>query len=91
MGKVGFKQRRVNMLNTDDEEVLDIDADPRNANWLSFTWELPPYKSPDFMVWLETQEMTLEQFRETRPYRRACEGFIIVNDEWVGPPKQFLG
>lgn len=54
------------------------------ADWLKRYWDLPPYKSAEFMEWLEYAGLTLEAFRKQRNYLDAVEDGIIVNDEWVG-------
>lgn len=71
-----------------DEDVdlndLDIDADLDHADWTKTTWNLPPYKSPEFME----QFPDLAHFRTLPVYRHAVEAGLIVDDEWVKPTKR---
>ena len=39
------------------------DADLRNADWTKATWDLPPYKSPEFMALLQRLGITLAKFK----------------------------
>lgn len=63
---------------------INIDADPMNADWTKRTWDLPPYKSEEFMRFLQSSGSTLEDFRKLPIYVFAVEKGVIVNDEWVG-------
>lgn len=48
--------------------IINIDADAMNADWAKRTWDLPPYKSPEFMNFLRFTGSTLDQFRNTPVY-----------------------
>lgn len=61
---------------------INMDADPMNADWTKCTWDLPPYKSEEFMRFLKSS--TLEDFRKLPIYIFAVQQGVIVNDEWVG-------
>ena len=64
--------------------AFNIDAQPHNADWTKHNWRLPPYKSEEFMDYLESTGMTLEEFRQLPIYKFAVEQGKIVDDEWVG-------
>lgn len=55
-----------------------------DADWTKQSWDLPPYKSPEFFV---AYTGTLEVFRKTPGYLMAVEKGMIVDDEWVGENK----
>ena len=59
------------------------DANVQNADWTKQSWDLPPYKSPEFLGLLERLGMTLEQFKELPVYHHAVRTGKIVNDIWV--------
>lgn len=61
-----------------------IDADPYNADWTKQSWDLPPYKSSEFMELIK-DEKGLEDFKKLPVYHFAVRQGIIVDDEWVGP------
>jgi len=66
--------------------IIQVDADPMNADWLRSRWPLeyiPPYKSEAFMKMLRSWGMTLEEFRELPLYKFAVQRGRIVDDEWV--------
>jgi len=50
-------------------EILNIDANIENADWTKQTWDLPKYKSKEFMDWLKSSGMTLTQFRKLPVYK----------------------
>jgi len=64
--------------------MLNIDAQLHNADWTKQSWDLPPYKSEEFMEHLENTGMTLEHFRTLPVYEFAVDNGLIVDDEWVG-------
>lgn len=73
---------------------INVDANPLNADWTKRTWDLPPYKSKQFMRLLKGS--TLEDFRKLPVYLFAVEKGVIVDDEWVGDNRplsydEFLG
>jgi len=49
--------------------VLNIDADLENADWTKQTWDLPKYKSDEFIEWLTQSGMTLTQFKKLPVYQ----------------------
>jgi hypothetical protein len=62
---------------------INIDADLLNADWTKQTWDLPPYKSPEFMRLVPPSE--LEAFKKLPVYKHARKnGLINDNDEWCG-------
>lgn len=72
--------------------IIDVDADPRNADWIKFRWHLPRYKSQEFMKMLAiqyphlpTDEERLAHFRTLPIYEFAVEQGKIVDDEWQDP------
>lgn len=64
--------------------VIHVDAIPSNADWTKQTWDLPPYKSEEFMAFLKGTGSTLEQFRQLPVYRFAVRRGLIKDDEWQG-------
>ena len=64
--------------------VLKPDAELKNADWPKRTWDLPPYKSAEFMSGC----IDLEAFRKLPVYKHAVRNGLIVNDEWVGEPQK---
>lgn len=63
---------------------INIDSDPMNADWPKRTWDLPPYKSEEFMRFLQSSGTTLEEFRKLPVYVFAVQRGVIVDGEWVG-------
>lgn len=55
------------------------DADVQNAEWTKATWDLPPYKSAEFMAAIPD----LPAFRKTAAYKAAEEQGLILDDEWL--------
>lgn len=49
--------------------VLNIDANIENTDWTKMTWDLPKYKSKEFMEWLKFSGMTLTQFKKLPVYQ----------------------
>jgi len=60
--------------------IMRPDANPDNADWVKQGWDLPPYKSPEFME----GHPDLEAFRRLPVYRMAVRNGLIVKDEWKG-------
>jgi hypothetical protein len=60
--------------------IINIDADPFNADWIKQSWDLPPYKSEEFMKSFPD----LDKFRKLPVYKMAVAKGLILNDEWVG-------
>lgn len=68
-------------------QTFSPDAEPDGADWLKGTWDLPPYKSPDFMRMFPD----LGEFRKSVTYRRAEEAGLIFDDEWMEDHIQLAG
>ena len=49
--------------------IINIDANLENADWSKKTWDLPEYKSKEFMDWLKFSGMTLEKFKQLPVYK----------------------
>ena len=64
--------------------LVPLDAQLNNADWTKRTWDLPPYKSDEFMSFLVEQRMTLDWFRRLPVYTHAVAAGRIVNDQWAG-------
>ena len=60
--------------------VVSIDADPESADWTNQSWDLPLYKSPEFLATYPD----LDGFRKLPIYKHAVAKGLIVDDEWVG-------
>ncbi len=71
-----------NIVIAKDQEPLNIDQG-QNADWTKQTWDLPPYKSKEFMTFLERAKQTLEQFKQLLVYKKAVRKGRIKNDKWV--------
>jgi len=63
-------------------QVIDIDADQQDADWTKTSWDLPPYKSPEFFQVMGA-DLDLAWFRSTETYTRAVDAGLIHDDEWV--------
>lgn len=61
--------------------VLRPDATVEGADWTKKSWDLPPYKSPEFFEFLGDE--SLDDFRESSAYKMAVERGLIHDDEWV--------
>lgn len=59
--------------------TICLDADIESADWTKQTWDLPPYKSSEFLALFPD----LDAFRQLPVYRRAIENGLIHDDEWV--------
>lgn len=59
--------------------MINIDSDLKNADWLKTTWDLPPYKSKEFLSVFPD----LKKFRKLPVYKNAVENGLIKNDVWV--------
>jgi hypothetical protein len=59
---------------------FEFDADLENADWTKQTWDLPPYKSPQF----NALGFNLKNFRKLPVYKHAVANGLIRNDTWVG-------
>jgi hypothetical protein len=63
-----------------------IDDNIFNADWVKYTWDLPPYKSNEF----NRLGIVLSDFRKLPIYLFAVESGLIVNDKWIGSSKKSL-
>jgi len=57
------------LIEAPEIEVVNIDAITENADWTKQTWDLPEYKSKEFMDWLKFSGMTLAQFKKLPVYK----------------------
>jgi len=60
--------------------AFSIDADVESADWTKQSWDLPPYKSREFLAIFHD----LNNFRNLPVYKHAVAEGLIVDDEWVG-------
>ena len=60
--------------------VISLDVDPESADWTKQSWDLPPYKSAEFLATFPD----LDGFRNLPVYTHAVAKGLIVDDEWVG-------
>lgn len=70
--------RQVKVMTSRD--ILYIDAQIHNADWSKQSWDLPPYKSKEFMEQLEMTGMTLEHFKTLPVYKNAIKNGLIQED-----------
>ncbi len=61
-------------------EPIQVDGTLADADWTKTAWDLPPYKSPEFMLLVQD----LDLFRTLPVYRHAVASGLIANDEWAG-------
>jgi hypothetical protein len=61
--------------------IILLDKELHNADWTKQSWNLPPYKSEEFMKQLKLNGMTLENFKKLPVYKWAVRKGLIVNDE----------
>ena len=66
-----------------EDFIICIDADPFNADWTKRTWDLPPYKSPEFMEYLRTTCSILEEFR-SKPVIGSNSSDFAINQYYGG-------
>ena len=60
--------------------MINIDELPMNQDWTKQTWDLPPYKSDEFLL----QFPDLPAFRKLPIYQMAVEKGLIKDDTWRG-------
>lgn len=60
--------------------MASFDDTIENADWLKQSWDLPPYKSAEFLSIFSD----LEKFRTLPVYTYAVAHGLIRNDQWVG-------
>ncbi len=70
---------RVVTRDADATPTVSIDADLANSDWTKQSWDLPPYKSPEFMALFHD----LDAFRKSPVYNHAVEAGLIFDDEWM--------
>jgi hypothetical protein len=63
-----------------DLEIISPDETTEGADWTKTSWDLPPYKSPEFMAAFPD----LEAFRKKPAYAAAVAAGLIMDDEWMG-------
>lgn len=63
------------------------DAVLADADWCKQSWDLPPYKSPEFLEAFPD----LAAFRKLPVYAHAVANGLIGGDEWIGPRIDKLG
>ena len=68
--------------------IINIDSEDRYSDWLKGGWDLPDYKSTEFMEWLNRTGVKLTKFRKLPVYKGAVKLGLIVNDQWVGRGEQ---
>lgn len=59
-----------------------IDEIPENQDWIKIGWDLPPYKSKEFLKLIPLHQ--LEEFRKLPIYKFAVRNGLIKDDKWVG-------
>ena len=70
-------------INSGGKRAITFTANAlENADWIKKgSWDLPPYKSKEFMATCGD----LESFKITLTYQWAVERGDIVDDEWARP------
>lgn len=63
--------------------TIHPDKHLENADWPKRTWNLPPYKSKDFMRIIGGED-ALPRFRKLPVYKHAVRKGLIKDDEWQG-------
>jgi SPP1 gp7 family putative phage head morphogenesis protein len=58
----------------------NFDALLENADWTKQSWDLPPYKSPEFLA----LGFDPKEFRKLPVYKNAVKAGLIKNDKWTG-------
>lgn len=61
------------------EEVISLDGKLSDSDWTKQAWDLPPYRSPEFMELFPD----LDAFRKLPVYKHAVAAGLIHDDEWV--------
>jgi hypothetical protein len=65
--------------------TLRPDKNLKSADWTKKSWDLPPYKSDEFLEVLLSQGITLETFKKLPVYKEAVRAGLIKKDKWIGP------
>lgn len=63
--------------------MIELDADPENADWTKASWDLPPYGSKEFYE-VMGPDYDDDHFKTTPVYLNAVTKGLIHDDEWVG-------
>lgn len=63
-------------------DTWDLDEDLDSADWMKTTWDLPPYKSREFLEAIGGED-ALDDFRLLPVYAAAVAAGLIHDDEWV--------
>lgn len=61
-------------------EIVSADADIESADWTKQSWDLPPYRSAEFLALVHD----LEAFKKLPVYKFAVDAGLIHDDEWMG-------
>jgi hypothetical protein len=78
--------KRSRAQKADEPFSFFADWNPENEDWTKKTWDLPPYKSNEFLALVPD----LDRFRTLPVYQHAVKRGLIANDEWVGPVERKL-
>jgi uncharacterized coiled-coil DUF342 family protein len=65
------------------KDVIPLDKELHNADWTKQSWDLPPYKSEEFMEYLKSTGKKLSDFKKLPVYKQAVKKGLIVKDKWV--------
>jgi hypothetical protein len=68
----------------EENEIYYPDKNIEEADWTKKSWDLPPYKSKDFMKVVKD----LDSFRKLPVYKNAVKKGLIKDDKWVGKKKE---
>ena len=66
--------------------VIDIDFYDESADWTKQSWDIPPYKSREFL----TDFPDLDNFRSLPVFKHAVVKRLIVNDERVNDASKIV-
>jgi hypothetical protein len=77
-----FKNIDEGVVNKKDKEddIYYPDKNIEEADWTKKSWDLPPYKSKEFMKVVKD----LNSFRKLPVYKNAVKKGLIKDDKWVG-------
>lgn len=60
-------------------EKVYLDSDPASADWTKQSWDLPAYRSAEFLALFHD----LEEFKKLPVYKLAVDAGLIHDDEWM--------
>jgi len=63
-----------------EDDIYYPDKNIEEADWTKKSWDLPPYKSKEFMKVVKD----LNSFRKLPVYKNAVKKGLIKDDKWVG-------